>query len=182
MESAANRTKSVSFPNHVSTSSSFPSLLQATLSPEIAQHNQLFPIPAQPKLKKILEAKPISRISPGYDMRTVRKQIEQLRQEIVDHVEVQGFVYNQNEILWNHFKDLFQVNDRSSTVLYEEVDKLNRHLETLFFEKARLADELRDAQEMVKANEQLEDEENLLKGMIFEAEKKQTFALEELQR
>jgi hypothetical protein len=144
--------------------------------------NELFPIPTQPKLKKISEIKSFQRISPGYDMRTVRKQIEQLRQEIIDHVEVQGLVYNQNEILWNYLKDLYQVNERSSLVLNEEVNKWNQHLEKLYYEKAKLADHLRDAQEMVKENEKLEDEEKLLNGILLEAKSKQTFALEELQR
>ena len=36
---------------------------------------KLFPIPVMPKLEKLAEPQPMKRTVPGYDMRTLRKQV-----------------------------------------------------------------------------------------------------------
>lgn len=49
---------------------------EATISASKCREvGKLFPIPVMPKLVKIVEPQPMKRIVPGYDMRTLRKQV-----------------------------------------------------------------------------------------------------------
>jgi hypothetical protein len=51
---------------------------EATISAaKCREVGKLFPIPVMPKLEKLAEPAPMKRVAPGYDMRTLRKQVSE---------------------------------------------------------------------------------------------------------
>jgi hypothetical protein len=178
------RRVSVESPQRSSAPPPLPAPASSSSSPEadLSQYLNLFSIPPSPKLRKITEPNPLSRMTPGYDMRTIRKQVEQLRQEVVSHVEVQGSLYNQNEILWNYLKDLVSSNESNSQILEAEVMKFHGELERLHLEKASAADELRDLREKGNEIEALEREQESLQTTLEATKEKKTRALMEYER
>jgi hypothetical protein len=142
----------------------------------------LFQIPEAPKLAKIIEPEPFSRVTPGYDMRTLRKQIEQLRQEILNHVEVQGIIYNQNEVLWNYLKDLVRSNETNSQILEFQILKFSDEFKRLSLERAQQADELRDLKLKSEEIEIFQIEQQRLENVLVKIKEKKSSALLEYER
>ena len=63
-----------------------------------------FEIPPFPQtIKKIIEPRDLRTAKlppPGYDMRTLRKQVDSLHEEIQYNIEQQEEMYLQNHVLW----------------------------------------------------------------------------------
>lgn len=145
---------------------------------------QLFPLPTQTKLQNIPKIKFYSKISsPGYDMRTIRKHIEQLHQEILSHHNIQGIIYNQNEILWNDLQYLtHSCYSNYSNILQQEIKKLNQYYEFLFHKKKNLHKEFQKGHEILLDYEKLICYEKELQQILLDGRSKEMIALEELQR
>ena len=144
---------------------------------------QLFPIPTQSKLQNISKIKFYTKISsPGYDMRTIRKHIEQIYSEILTHHNTQGIIYNQNEILWNEIQTLSSLIFSYSNILQKEIKKLNQREEYFFHKKRYFYQEFKNGNEILLENEKLIVKENELKQIILEGKQKEIIALDELQR
>lgn len=112
----------------------------------------LFPIPSPPQLSKVSEPKPVSRIAPGYDMRTLRKQVDQLNREILDRVDNQSQLYSQNERLWNYMKLLLESNKSNAVKLHDYMGALQEELQSVQKERAVLAERLRAGQALRKVS------------------------------
>jgi hypothetical protein len=106
----------------------------------------LFPLPSPPQLAKVSEPKPVKRIAPGYDMRTLRKQVDQLHQDILERVENQGLLYSQNEKLWTYMRDLLENNKVNAVKIREHMSLLHNELHTVHLQRAKLAEKLRAGQ------------------------------------
>jgi hypothetical protein len=109
-------------------------------------YNELFEVPALPSLTKVSEPKQIKKVAPGYDMRTLRKQVDQLHQDISERVENQGILYSQNEVLWNYLLELLESNKKNGIMLKSQISKMHEELHALHLERAILAEKLRQGQ------------------------------------
>lgn len=114
--------------------------------PDYSNVKDLFPIPSPPQLEKVSEPKPVKRIAPGYDMRTLRKQLDQLHQDILDRVENQGLLYRQNETLWTYMMDLLDCNKTNAVKIQDHVETLHDELHALHRERVELAEKLQKGQ------------------------------------
>lgn len=106
----------------------------------------LFPVPPPPELAKVSEPKPVKRLAPGYDMRTLRKQVDQLHQDILERVENQGLLYSQNKKLWTYMRDLLENNKINALKVRHQMSLLHNELHELHMQRAQLAEKLRAGQ------------------------------------
>ena len=87
-----------------------------------------FEIPPFPQtVKKIVEPRDLKLAKlppPGYDMRTLRKQVDSLQEEIQHRIEQQEEMFLQNHVLWDYLKLLYKSN-------LENADKLKSYFQTL---------------------------------------------------
>ena len=82
----------------------------------------LFYIPKVPELTKVPDPQPPKKAPlTGYDMRTLRKQIEFLQNEIQERMETQQLLYKQNEELWNYTQTLNQCNSSNENIMRDQV-------------------------------------------------------------
>lgn len=82
----------------------------------------LFFIPKVPELTKVPDPQPPKKAPlTGYDMRTLRKQIDYLQTEIQERMETQQLLYKQNEELWNYAQTLNQCNSSNANIMREQV-------------------------------------------------------------
>ena len=82
----------------------------------------LFYIPKVPELTKVPDPQPPKKAPlTGYDMRTLRKQIDFLQNEIQERMETQQLLYKQNEELWNYAQTLNQCNSSNANIMRDQV-------------------------------------------------------------
>ena len=107
----------------------------------------IFHIPKVPELTKVPDPKP-PRKAPlaGYDMRTLRKQIEYLQSEIEDRTETQQLLYTQNEELWGYSRNLLECNKSNAVLMRKQVKALHDELRQLHQERLLLAEKLESAE------------------------------------
>lgn len=107
----------------------------------------IFYIPKVPELTKVPDPKP-PRKAPlaGYDMRTLRKQIEYLQSEIEDRTETQQLLYRQNEELWEYSRSLLECNKSNAVMMKKHVTVLHGELRQLHQERLILAEKLESAE------------------------------------
>lgn len=128
--------------------------------PALALEEPAFVIPPIPQLTKV--PPPVVRKPPvqGFDMRTLRKQVEMLNGEIYEKEETQSLLYNQNEQLWAYIQQLLQANKTNAQVMREEVFKLHKELRAAHQERFNIAEKLQLArnskQLLVELNQELE--------------------------
>jgi hypothetical protein len=120
--------------------------------PETSTYNYtskdpIFQIPKVPELTKVPDPKP-PRKAPlaGYDMRTLRKQIDYLQSEIDDRTETQQLLYTQNEELWGYSRSLLECNKSNALLMRKQVKALHDELRQLHQERLLLAEKLENAE------------------------------------
>eukprot|EP01036_Dinobryon_divergens_P024876 gene24876-33366_t len=59
----------------------------------------------------------------GYDMRTLRKQLEFLREEITDRAQTQALLYEQNDQLWKYLHELLNIHNQNATTLFHRANR-----------------------------------------------------------
>lgn len=117
----------------------------------------LFYVPTVPTIIKVPEPKPPVRPPPpGYDMRTLRKQLEYLNSEIADKVETQSLLYRQNEQLWCYIQELLEANKLNAQLMRGEVLRLHEELKVVHGERRSLAEKL----QLIKNSKQLLEDLN----------------------
>lgn len=107
----------------------------------------LFRLPKAPELTKISDPKPLPRIVPGYDMRTLRKQLDTLHTEIRERTEQHQHVYAQNEQLWEYIRKLLEYNKTNAVTMKNHISTLNNELTILHAERRDLASKLQEARQ-----------------------------------
>ena len=105
----------------------------------------LFKLPKAPDLPKLSDPKPLPRIVPGYDMRTLRKQLDTLHVEIRERTEQHQNVYSQNEQLWDYIRKLLEYNKTNASTMKGHINTLNNELSILHAERRDLAAKLHEA-------------------------------------
>ena len=136
-----------------------------------------FEIPPFPAaIKKIIEPRDLrsSRLPPpGYDMRTLRKQVDSLHQEIENRTESQEQMYSQNIVLWEYLKTLFKVNKSNAEKLQTYFKTLHSELLHIHKERHKLAQRLKMAQNAERVMKALTEEQQLeLRGCVNEEQLK----------
>jgi len=128
----------------------------------------LFYVPTVPTIIKVPEPKPPVRPPPpGYDMRTLRKQLEYLNNEITDKVETQSLLYRQNEQLWCYIQELLEANKLNAQLMRTEALRLHEELKSVHNERRSLAEKL----QLIKNSKQLlEDLNKELKESMLSVE------------
>jgi hypothetical protein len=118
-----------------------------TITFSYTSKDPIFQIPKVPELTKVPDPKP-PRKAPlaGYDMRTLRKQIEYLQSEIEDRTETQQLLYTQNEELWGYSRTLLECNKTNALLMRKQVKALHDELRQLHQERLLLAEKLENAE------------------------------------
>ena len=112
----------------------------------------LFKLPKAPELAKLSDPKPLPRIVPGYDMRTLRKQLDTLHTEIRERTEQHQHVYAQNEQLWDYIRKLLEYNKSNASTMKNHINTLNNELAILHAERRDLATKLQEARRYKQVN------------------------------
>eukprot|EP01032_Pedospumella_encystans_P007766 gene7766-9274_t len=103
----------------------------------------VFYVPRVPNIVKVPEPGAPKRQPPqGYDMRTLRKQLEFLTGEIEEKEETQNLLYTQNEQLWNYIQELMEANKANAQLMRGEVSKLHIELKNAHRERYNIAEKL----------------------------------------
>lgn len=112
-------------------------------APNFPVAEPVFFLPRAPDLVKVSEPAPPRRPPPpGYDMKTLRKQLDYLQQEINERADSQRQVCSQNEQLWQYVEDLLQANQFNAAQMREHVNRINEELRRAHKERYELAERL----------------------------------------
>jgi hypothetical protein len=137
------------------------SVLQLQFSPEpnYPSVDPLFHLPPFPEMTRMGPPKELPKLPPpGYDMRTLRKQVDALQNELEDRIDGQADLYEQNEQLWSYMETLLAANSMNAQRLRDHVGLLHRELYALHSERYRLASKLKDARDSVQILNELKSE------------------------
>lgn len=122
-------------------------LLPFSLSCNYPPRDPVFHIPKVPELTRIPDPKPPKKAPlAGYDMRTLRKQIDFLQGEIEDRTTTQELLYKQNEELWGYSRSLLECNKANALLMRNQVKTLHDELKGLHQERLILASKLESAE------------------------------------
>lgn len=123
----------------------------------------LFHIPQIPELTKVPPPPPPKKAPiSGYDMRTLRKQVDFLHSEIEERTEIQSLLYKQNEELWNYTNLLLEANKNNALIVRDQVHNLHNELQQLHTDRSILAEKLEIAR---NSKQMLFDITKELKGL-----------------
>ncbi len=111
-------------------------------------HNVIFPVSPLPMLKQYAEPKPFHKNAPGYDMKTLRKQIDTIQLELNNRLELYNEIYNENNMLWNYTQELVQLNNNYGKYTINETNKMKLRFDDIFSEKENLANKLIEYQNL----------------------------------
>lgn len=107
----------------------------------------IFHIPSVPQLTIVPNAKqPRKAPLAGYDMKTLRKQIEYLQSEIEDRTDTQQLLFKQNQELWSYCRSLLESNQTNAGLMKRQVRALHDELCQLHIERLSLAEKLENAE------------------------------------
>lgn len=68
----------------------------------------------------------------GYDMRTLRKQIDYLQTDIKERIEIQELLYIQNNELWTYSKSLLECNKNNIILMKSHITCLHNEMKVLY--------------------------------------------------
>lgn len=130
--------------------------------PNYPFNEPLFYIPRMPNIIKVPGPQaPRKPPPPGYDMRTLRRQLEFLTIEIEEKEATQQQLYQQNEQLWSYIQDLLDANNANTHLMRDEILKLHEELKTVHKERFSIAEKLQlalNSKEMLaQVNRDLQD-------------------------
>lgn len=125
----------------------------------------IFYVPPLPTLTKIPLPSKCDKKPPvaGYDIKTLRRQIEFLQQEIVEKTTSQTLISRQNEELWLYTKELLHANKSNAVIVKDQMRKLHNELKILYDDRYILAEKLQNARNSSVILNQLKDEFESLK-------------------
>ena len=122
-------------------------LMTSNLSCNYPANDPIFYIPKVPELTRVPDPKPPKKAPlAGYDMRTLRKQIDYLQAEMDDRTETQQLLYRQNEELWGYSHSLLECNKTNAVLMRKQVKSLHDELRQLHQERLILTDKLESAE------------------------------------
>ena len=96
----------------------------------------LFPIPPVPQLERVPEPKPLKKAPvAGYDVKTLKRQVEFLQKEITERERIHAQVYSQNEEMWKYIQDLINASHENANRMKEHCAKLHSDVVSLGSER-----------------------------------------------
>ena len=108
-----------------------------------AGYGAFFHIPPVPQLERVPEPKPLKRAPvAGYDVKTLKRQVEFLQREITERERVHAQVYSQNEEMWEYIRDLINASHDNADRMKEYCSKLQAEVVTLGTERRELAEKV----------------------------------------
>lgn len=129
---------------------------------------KLFEVPPFPTtIKKLVEPRDfrLSRLPPpGYDMRTLRKQVDSLLMEIESCAKAQEEVYFQNQVLWDYLKTLYRRSGENAQRLRDYFHHLYQELISVHRERFSLFQRLKMARNSENVLKLLAEEQQLAKN------------------
>eukprot|EP01038_Epipyxis_sp_PR26KG_P004078 gene4078-5824_t len=139
-----------------------------------------------PSLPELIKVPPQSSINhgpppPGYDMKTLRKQIEYYSHESLVLTDTQSRLYAQNEQLWRYIQELLDANRENAVAVRAYVSELNNELNSVYQERRRISHYLVTARSSQTLIEQLERELTAVNLSAEESEKLKSEALKALE-
>ena len=106
-----------------------------------SQNEVHFHIPPLPQLHKLPEPKPIKKAPvAGYDVKTLKRQVEFLRTEIEERDEAHSRVYNQNVEMWSYIENIIAAAHSNADKMKEHVAMLHTDIEAMNQENGLLFD------------------------------------------
>lgn len=94
-------------------------------------------------MERVPEPKPLKRAPvAGYDVKTLKRQVEFLQREITDRERVHSQVFSQNEEMWKYIRDLISASHDNADRMKEYCAKLHAEVETLGSERRELAEKV----------------------------------------
>ena len=123
--------------------SPFPYEMARSLPPNYPPSNPIFYVPSVPNLTKISSFAPVKRAPvPGYDVKTLKKQVEFLQNEIENKVTSHRQLFRQNEELWTYTQQLLIANKANAEIVRNEMSRLHYELKGLYNDRVELAKKL----------------------------------------
>ena len=120
-------------------------------------HEPLFYVPPCPSLTKVAEPRPPKRVPvAGYDMKTLRRQVDFLQTEMEERESVQARLYAQNGELWSYSQSLAEAHARNASVVQAQVQRMHAELQRAHADRFFLATQLKRAQDSRAMLSQLE--------------------------
>lgn len=117
----------------------------------------LFYVPPCPSLTKVAEPRPPRRAPvAGYDMKTLRRQVDFLQTEMEEREAVQARLYAQNGELWTYSQSLAEAHARNAALVQAQVSHMHEELQRAHADRYALATQLQRAQESRALLTQLE--------------------------
>ena len=115
--------------------------------PHKSGREPIFYIPKLPELTKVPDPAPPRKAPPtGFDVRTLRKQLEFLQSEITARSETQELLYRQNSELLEYSRALTAANRQNAGIMRDQVTTLHEEMRTLHQERRVLSEKLTDAE------------------------------------
>jgi hypothetical protein len=164
--------------------------------PSMAFPEQFFEVPPFPTtIKKLVDPLDLrlSRLpAPGYDMRTLRKQVDSLLMEIEIRAKAHEEIYFQNQVLWDYLKTLYRRSGENAQHLRDYFHQLYQELISVHRERFSLCQRLKMArnsenvlkllaeeQQVAKAARDNEDDLRRESELLLQQSKHENSALEE---
>lgn len=123
--------------------SPFPYEMVRSLPPNYPPTNPIFYVPSVPNLTKVTSFAAVKRAPvPGYDVKTLKKQVEFLQNEIENKVTTHRQLYRQNEELWTYTQQLLIANKANAEIVRNEMSRLHFELKGLYNDRVELAKKL----------------------------------------
>ena len=107
----------------------------------------------------------------GYDMKTLRKQIEFLTGELSSKDETESLVYTQNEQLWQYIHELLESNKENAIKMRSYVKKLSVEYEAAAKERDEAEAKVQTVQNATTILNELDRERKLIYLAIEEKER-----------
>lgn len=143
----------------------------------------VFYIPLLPEISAAHE--PIAPKKPppqGYDLKTLRKQVEYLQEEINERVKNHNAICQQNAQLWEYVQELLEANKYNAATMKERVVKLNEELRTAQKERYQLLEKLELARNSKKMLNDLAKELEEAQVSVEEIQRRKADAEKELRQ
>jgi hypothetical protein len=117
--------------------------LSAFFVPNFPVKEPVFYIPKIPDIVKVPEPGPPRKPPPaGYDMKTLRRQLDFFNDQLEERTEVQALLYQQNEQLWVYIQDLLESNKLNAGLMKNYVGQLHQELAAVHKERYLAAEQL----------------------------------------
>lgn len=105
----------------------------------------VFEVPPVPRVGRHPEPRPFHRSTPGYDMKTIRGQLDSMRGELEGRYSLQAALYAQNEKLWEYSADLLGVSRQYGLQTERQLALLHDHFQLVQNERENICLQLVDA-------------------------------------